>query len=61
MKLSILLLTQDFRGDHATDVGIAYDVLPGETVEHLAERLMSGYPRTDVIEIRVIQTPEVER
>lgn len=38
MRLSILLKTADYRGDHTTDVAVALDVLPGETVEHLAAR-----------------------
>lgn len=60
MKLSILLATTDFRGDHEAEVFIAHEALPGETVEDLASRLLltpsSGYrrPERDVIQIRVV-------
>jgi len=59
MKLSIMLRTADYRGDHSTDVLIAYDCLPDETVHQLAERLLQPEPYvrdgSKVIEIRVIQ------
>ena len=41
MKVSVLLRTRDFRGDHASDVAMAYELLPGETVEELVKRLMA--------------------
>ena len=50
MKLSILLHTKDYRGDHSADVCIAHEPMHEETVEHLAERLLklsawnAGYP-----------------
>lgn len=53
MKLSILLRTSDFRGDHAADVWIAHDVQPDENVTQLAERLL-GSSHCDVIEIRSV-------
>lgn len=68
MKLSIVLVTSNFCGDHTeTGVRIAHEALPGETVEHFAERLLTkgpvgtGYgPRAPdvVIEIRrVLEAP----
>lgn len=62
MKLSILLRTTDYRGDHSADVLIAYDCLPDETVHQLAARLLEPEPYVrdgaKVIEIRVIQEPQ---
>ena len=59
MKLSILLRTTDYRGDHAADVCIAYEVKDGETVQQLAERLLKdeSYIRrgAKVVEIRETQ------
>lgn len=58
MKLSIILATQDFRGDHSADVRIAFDPVPGETVEQLIERMvrLNDKPLSplDVIEIRPV-------
>ena len=56
-KISVLLYTSDYRGDHSADMVIAYDLKDGETVEELAERLikknnLGGY--TDHIEVRWI-------
>lgn len=39
MKLSIILRTSDFRGDHETDVAVAIEPQPGETVEQLVRRV----------------------
>lgn len=45
MKLSFLLVTSNFCGDHTeTGVRTAYEALPGETVEHFAERLFTDGP-----------------
>jgi hypothetical protein len=59
MKLSILLRTTDYRGDHAADACIAYDLNGDETVQQLAERLLGdeSYIRkgAKVVEIREIQ------
>ncbi len=59
MKLSIMLRTTDYRGDHAADACIAYDVADGETVQQLAERLLvdESYIRkgAKVVEIREVQ------
>lgn len=59
MKLSVLLKTNEFRGDHAADVTLAYELRPGETVEQLAERIIrQGRNKdayADVIEIRLVQ------
>jgi len=58
MRLSVLLRTIDFRGDHSADVLIAHDVRPGETVEELATRLLGKEPyitaEAKVIEIRFV-------
>ncbi|HWR21009.1 MAG TPA: hypothetical protein VN444_04015 [Verrucomicrobiae bacterium] len=61
MKLSILLRTQEFRGDHSADVLQAHDLLEGETVEALAGRLLQDANKwadkfNNVIEIRLIKT-----
>lgn len=64
MRLSVILRTQDFRGDHGADVGIAHELLAGETVEGLAARLLdrqNAYApdQVAVIEIRrVVEAPE---
>lgn len=59
MKLSIVLRTIDFRGDHAADAFIVHELRNGETVEQLAERLLQkeAYIRdgAKVIEIREVQ------
>lgn len=66
MKLSVLLKTIDFRGDHAADVAIAHELRSGETVEELAHRLLVQTPGafvrpgTEVIEIRLVVEPESE-
>lgn len=61
MKLSALLRTSDFRGDHSTDIAIAHEVLAGETVEAFAARVFAQADvRTDCIELRIVQEPEQE-
>lgn len=58
MKLSVILKTVDYRGDHITDVSIAYELKVGETVVELAERLLKHNnlirDGVTVIEIREI-------
>ena len=62
VQFNILLNTSQYRGDHTADVSVAHEVLPGETVEQLVERLLgntdefdkSAYHARDVIEIRRI-------
>lgn len=58
MKISAILRTVHFRGDHAADAGVAFDLLPAETVEHLIERVMgkSTYIAKEYewIELRII-------
>jgi len=39
MKLSVLLKTTEFRGDHAGEITLLYDVLPDETVQQLVKRV----------------------
>lgn len=58
MTVAILLRTQEYRGDHSADVVIAEELLAGETVEALAERLLMRYgdPRfEDWIEVRLVK------
>ena len=56
--ISVLLHTVDYRGDHAADAVVAHELLPGETVEALASRLMGhdSYvgPGREWIEIREV-------
>lgn len=65
MKLSVLLHTTDYRGDHAADVIIAHEIQPGETVQQLAERLLGNesYIKdgAKVIEIRIVQEAQYVR
>lgn len=59
MKISILLRTQDYRGDHCADVAIAVEPVENETVRELAQRLLPDN-RTgsiEVIEIRRVAMP----
>lgn len=67
MKISVLLHTSEFRGDHAADVAEAHDVRPGETVEELVARLIPAKPRSsyhalgyDRIELRRVQETHSE-
>jgi len=57
MKLNILLKTADYRGDHAADVAVALDPVPGETVEELVQRSgmlsLDSRKGPEVIEIRL--------
>ena len=57
MKISIILHTQDFRGDHSADVAIACEVIEGETVQDLADRLLKqdSAHGVDRIEIRAVR------
>lgn len=60
MKLSILLRTIDFRGDHAAEVAEAHTLRDGETLEDLADRLLQDesyiHAKHKVIEIRRIES-----
>lgn len=53
MKMNILLHTTDYRGDHSAEVCSAQEILHQETVEQLAERILSN--KFDWIEIRKIE------
>jgi hypothetical protein len=56
MKISVLVFTSDFRGDHSTDIIKAHSLLVGETVEGLVVRLLTDFrgPNcTDHIELRI--------
>ncbi len=59
MKLSILLHTWRFCGDHEDAATVAVEPRPGETVEQLADRLLGRRDTkvgalNDRIEIRVV-------
>jgi hypothetical protein len=55
--IAVLLRTSEYRGDHAADVEIAHELLPGETVDALCQRL--DLERGDVIELRAVVRAEV--
>ena len=52
MKLSILLRTSEYRGDHAADIAVAHETVDNETVCTLVERLLPTDSKCDWIEIR---------
>lgn len=52
MKISILLKTSEYRGDHSADITLAYDLIGDETVADLVRRIK--LTTIDVIEIRTI-------
>jgi hypothetical protein len=60
LKLSIILHTAEYRGDHSADIAITLDSIEGETVEALwlrAAKFRDGRPYPscgDCIEIREI-------
>lgn len=62
MKLNILEHTESCRGDHGSDVAVAHDYIPGETVGALVRRCFSRLESRqsrhgvfdDHIEIRII-------
>ena len=59
MKLNIIHRTSEHRGDHDTDLWLAIDPMPGETVEQLVLRVGKHLYRpvndASVIEIRIIR------
>lgn len=60
MKLSIMWKTLEYRGDHSTDLSVAIEYIPGETVEDLVRRVeMTSW--ADVIEIRIIRPKEMNK
>lgn len=65
MKIVATLHTTDFRGDHAADVEIPYEIVPGETVEALCSRVLKGasaYSRegADFVALRYAIAPKDE-
>jgi hypothetical protein len=58
-KVSVILCTTEYRGDHSTDLLLPCTLKEGETVEQLAERLLTdekeGARFVDKIEIRLVQ------
>ena len=52
MKISCLLRTSEYRGDHASDCTLAVEIQPSETVESLCERLLKSNPKFDWVELR---------
>ena len=65
MKISIILKTTLFMGDHCTEVSIAHELKAGETVEELVSRLIlpdSDFHlfKTDSIELRkIVEAPNI--
>lgn len=56
--MAVLLRTSEYRGDHSADVTEHHELLPGETVKELAERLLArNEDRHDWIEIRLVKAP----
>lgn len=65
MRINVLLKSDDYRGDHAADVTIAFAPDPTETIAELVHRIAAKRYRngslkpTDVIEIRpVLETDD---
>lgn len=57
MKLNILHVTGDYRGDHCADAWVAMDPIHGETVEELVTRAglnENPYTKGDSVQIRLI-------
>lgn len=58
-KISVLLRTSEYQGDHSDAVSIACELREGETVQQLAERLLKdgSYSNKfhDVIELRLVR------
>lgn len=56
MKISAVLVTSDFRGDHSADVRIALDVTGDTTLKELIENKVKAMnAMVDYIELRIIQ------
>ena len=53
MSINCLLSTGDFRGDHSTDILIAFDIMENETVESLCNRLLAYRGNGDHIQLRL--------
>lgn len=61
MKLNIIVVTSENRGDHTADVMIPIDVVPGETVEQLIVRAglnKPNYSRSDFVRVALIKEPQ---
>lgn len=61
-RVAVTHVTEDYRGDHSTDVRIAVEVQPGETVEALARRILATRPGAqpwEKGEIRLVDHIEV--
>ncbi len=55
MKISIMLHTQDYRGDHSADINLAVEHKEGETVAELMTRAKVGDGgRGEYLEIRLV-------
>ena len=57
MNISAILRTTEYRGDHSADISRAYELIAGETVEALAERILTT--PNDWIEVRLIKESEL--
>jgi len=66
--IQVTLCTSENRGDHGADVRLAFNVEPGETVEHLLHRVMrmgefqqrwqSAEPPSSWVELRYVAGTE---
>ena len=52
MKITCLLRTSDYRGDHDSDCTLAVEIEPNESVESLCGRLLKFDHKFDWIELR---------
>lgn len=64
-KIQALLITDDYRGDHAADVKIAIEIDPDETVYQFVKRIFGihkgdakFYKYQDHIELRIVKPIE---
>lgn len=58
MQLNVTLVTSEYRGDHAADVRLAYNVDPSMSVHDLANKLLHSGPDNTLtpsayVEIRI--------
>ena len=55
LKLGFMLCTKEYRGDHDSDVKLAYDFPLEWTLREVIESL-NGLHQSDVLEIRTVKT-----
>jgi hypothetical protein len=54
MKISAILKTSQFRGDHDADISMVFDVSLEDTVQQLIERVNLRYRSEDLI-LKVVE------